>query len=159
MKIGNPFRRISVRYRYLFSFLLMALIPIGMILLFFYHYNINELKKDVDDINLSRVAQIQSSIESELMKHYSLAGALNRDPVFLPLARRGTPVSNYEAMLVLSQYMSYRSPVSYTHLDVYKRQPSRISVPLPGFWAATGPEATGFRILLTFSGATISGGS
>ena len=109
MKIGNPFRRISVRYRYLFSFLLMALIPIGMILLFFYHYNINELKKDVDDINLSRVAQIQSSIESELMKHYSLAGALNRDPVFLPLARRGTPVSNYEAMLVLSQYMSYRS--------------------------------------------------
>lgn len=109
MKIGNPFHRISVRYRYLFSFLLMALIPIGMILLFFYHYNINELKKDVDDINLSRVAQIQSSIESELMKHYSLAGALNRDPVFLPLARRGTPVSNYEAMLVLSQYMSYRS--------------------------------------------------
>lgn len=108
-KASHLMRRFSVRYRYLFSFLLMALIPIGIILFSFYHYNIHELKRDVDNINLSRVAQIQSSVEGELMKHYSLAGALRSDATFLPTVRRGTPISDYDSLLVLNRHMSYRS--------------------------------------------------
>lgn len=108
MAFKRYFRRTSVRKRYLFSFLLVALIPIGIILVSFYHFNVEELRLDVEDINIKRISQIQLDFENEITKHYSLAGAIYQDQKLIPLMKQERLSKNYEALLILRQYLSYR---------------------------------------------------
>lgn len=112
----RKFPAFSVRFRYLFSFLTIALIPLVSILVFFYHYNVQELTDDVESINSSRVAQIRSGFESEIRKHFGLARAICDDPALLTLLRRPEQQSAYQALILFRQYVSYRGMDSLTAL-------------------------------------------
>ena len=102
-------KRFSVRYRYLFSFLLVALIPISIILIFFYHYNLEELRRDVEDINMSRVSQIKAGFEREIANQLSLSNALCDNQNFLSLLQRDRPADRYDARMIFNEYDTYRN--------------------------------------------------
>jgi len=110
------FHKISVRNRYLFSFLLIAVIPICIILTSFYRFNVEELRLDIEDINVKRITQIQLGFENEIMKHYSLASAIYQDQSLIPLMKQERLSSNYNALLLFRQYLSYRDINSYTSI-------------------------------------------
>ena len=109
MNMKKKWQNISVRYRYRFSFLIAAIVPIGLILFSFYHYNIGELRKDTNRINMNRVSQIQSNIEAKILGQYKLAGSLSGDQQFLSLVKRGAVTDNYAALLIFREYLSYRN--------------------------------------------------
>lgn len=99
----------SVRYRLLLSLLLVALIPICSVLIVFYRYNVEELRKDVEQINLARVSQIRAGFERELKSHLSLRQAFCEDSSFLPLVKSGRFADQYDALVRMREYISYRS--------------------------------------------------
>lgn len=105
-------RALGVRQRTMLSFFLVAMIPICCVLVFFYHYNVEELRKDVEQINISRVEQIRSGFEGEIMSHYQLAQVLSDDATFLPRLRRGNVGDLFEALASFREYLNYRSTQS-----------------------------------------------
>lgn len=101
-------RKFSARYRLLLSLLLVALIPICSMLVVFYRYNLEEIKEDVEQINLARVSQIRAGFESEIKGHLSLRQAVCEDTRFLPLLQSDSSADQYDALLRFREYTSYR---------------------------------------------------
>ncbi len=100
--------RFSVRYRYLLSFWIVALIPISFILIFFYRYNVEELRKDVQSLNLSRVAQIKNDFDAEILSYFRLSQSLYTNQQFLYLIRRGTQSDVFAALTHYQDFLQFR---------------------------------------------------
>lgn len=112
----------GVRLRTLLSLLLVAIISLSFVLIAFYNYNVEDLRVDVEAINISRVTQIKDLLDGELMGHHRLRQALVNDNVFLPLLRRGSQADLYEALVTFSQYLSYRGAGSSTAIWIADRE-------------------------------------
>ena len=114
-------RALGVRQKTMLSFFLVALIPICCVLVFFYHFNVEELRRDVEQLNISRVNQIKGSFETEIMNHYRLGQVLSNDATFLPKLRRGKQADLFEVMATFREYLLYRSAESDASVYVVSR--------------------------------------
>lgn len=112
---------LGVRQRTMLSFFLVALIPICCVLVFFYHFNVEELRSDVEQINISRVNQIKSGFEAEIMSHFRLGQVLSNDTTFLPRLRRGNAGDLFEALASFREYLNYRSTESDASVYIASR--------------------------------------
>ena len=72
-KARNLISKRSIREWYIVSFMLIALIPIGIILGSFYRFNVTALTSDIQDINVQRVSQVQLGFENVVTKKINLA--------------------------------------------------------------------------------------
>lgn len=80
MKTSRRPKSNSVLYRYILSFLLVALIPLLIISTFFYRYNLDGVKKNVDYLNQYQLMQIRNVFEREYEQYFSVAQRLDQDP-------------------------------------------------------------------------------
>ncbi|NLC14512.1 MAG: hypothetical protein GX768_10790, partial [Chloroflexi bacterium] len=120
-KARNLISKRSIREWYIVSFMLIALIPIGIILGSFYRFNVTALTSDIQDINVQRVSQVQLGFENEVTKHINLAETVYRDKKLMTLMKREEAVHNYEAIIRLNQYLGFRDMDVQTGILVFDK--------------------------------------
>lgn len=99
----------SVFYKYLISFFLVALLPIGVGTASFYQYNINSLKKQTETINRQRLRQSVQLLDEVVFNHFKMASAIMTEPSLQQSRLLGESYDQYESLTILKPYLN-RNP-------------------------------------------------
>ena len=112
MKIAPPFSKMSTLYKLILSLSGLVIIPVVIIGSFFYKYNFDNIKTNVEQISQYQLVQIKNSINQQYKQHLIIARKLGEDPIFNPNRLSGTLYERYEAL------MSFRKhTISYNYSE------------------------------------------
>lgn len=104
--MGRGKNAYSVFYKYLISFFLVALIPIGIGTASFYQYNVVSLKRQTCDISRQRFEQKIQLLDDIIYNHYRTASALAAEPLLQSSQLLGDSYDQYQSLSYLKPYLS-----------------------------------------------------
>lgn len=99
-------KKISIFYKYLVSFFLVAMIPIGIAVVFFYQYNITSLKKQTEIINRQKLKQSAKLLDEVVYNHLRTASAISVEPSLQMSRLTGGIYDQYECLATIKPYLN-----------------------------------------------------
>ena len=98
-------KSMSVLYRYILSFLMISMIPLFIVSIFFYRYNLDAVKKNVQQLNRYQLTQITNIIEREYKEYFFIAKRLEQEPELCYRNLTGTQAEKKHALNVFQYHM------------------------------------------------------
>ena len=105
MKIFRAFSRISFLYKFLISFLGVALVPLVLVTVFFYRYNMDSFQSNVERLSRYQLVQIRNAFSRQFEDHVLIAQKLSAEPSLGPVRLGGEQYERYEALSSFRKYM------------------------------------------------------
>lgn len=96
----------SIFYKYLISFFLVALIPIGIGTASFYQYNVISLRRQTYDISRQRFEQKAQLLDDIIYYHFRTASALAAEPLLQSSRLLGDSYDQYQCLSYIKPYLS-----------------------------------------------------
>ena len=102
----------SIFYKYLISFLLAALIPLGIAIASFYTYNVQSLRRQTEKINLQKLKASAGLVDEAVAGHFRMVSSIAVDPALRPRQMTGSVYERYECLNTMKPLLS-----RYTELE------------------------------------------
>ena len=98
-------RSMSILYRYIMSFLMISMIPLFVVSIFFYRYNLDAVRKNVQHLNRYQLTQITNIFEREFEEYFFIAKRLEQEPKLVYKNLTGTWIERKEALDTFQYHM------------------------------------------------------
>ena len=106
----------SIFYKYLISFFLVALVPIGIGVASFYQYNVTSLRRQTYDISRQKFEQKAQLLDDVIYNHFKTAAALAVEPLLQSSRLLGDSYGQYQCLSYLKPYLSRNQEIEKSYL-------------------------------------------
>lgn len=96
----------SIFYKYLVSFLVAALIPLGIAIGSFYLYNVQSLREQTEKINLQKLKAAAGLVDEAVSGHFRIVSSLAVDPSLRPRQLTGSVYERYQCLNTMKPLLS-----------------------------------------------------
>lgn len=93
-------------YKYFVSFLVVALVPMGILVASFYGYNVKSLWKQTEVINLQKLGQASGLVDEVVLSHLRMAAAVGVDSMLRPGLLSGSVYEQYQCLYAMKPYLN-----------------------------------------------------
>lgn len=98
--------RLSIFYKYVISFFIVALLPIGIGVASFYQYNIRALKEQTGKINRQKLKQTAELLDEVVYNHFRMASAVTAEGALQSSQLLGSSYDQYESLSIIKPYLN-----------------------------------------------------
>ena len=96
----------SIFYKYLISFLIAALIPLGIAIGSFYLYNVQSLREQTEKINLQKLKAAAGLVDEAVSSHFRMVSSITVDPSLRPRQMTGSVYERYQCLNTMKPLLS-----------------------------------------------------
>lgn len=106
----------SIFYKYLISFFLVSLVPIGIGTASFYQYNVISLRRQTYDISQQRFEQKAQLLDDIIYYHFRTASSLAAEPLLQSSRLLGDSYDQYQCLSYIKPYLSRNQEIEKSYL-------------------------------------------